>query len=118
MIFFSLSSRYTRTPHLYAASMTSIQLTLKNLGQEVLTDVKVGAKSLSPGMSMHEFASLASLEPDSTQTVTIGINFNDSTQSAKFDLVASGNNKSTDIFGIGTLAVTDVTMTRNLHDLN
>merc|ERR1712228_831122 len=34
--------------------------------------------------------SIASLEPDSAQTVTIGINFNDSTQSAKFDLVASG----------------------------
>ena len=50
----------------------------------------MGAKNLSPGMTMHEFSSLASLEPDSSQTVTIGINFNDSTQSAKFDLVASG----------------------------
>ena len=72
--------------------MTSIQLTLKNLGQEALADVKIGAKSLSLGMTMHEFASIASLEPDSAQTVTIGINFNDSTQSAKFDLVASGDN--------------------------
>lgn len=88
--FLFLTFRYTRTPHLYAASMTSIQLTLKNLGQEVLTDLKIGAKTLSPGMTMHEFSGIASLEPDSVQTVTIGINFNDSTQSARFDLVASG----------------------------
>ena len=70
--------------------MTSIQLTLKNLGQEVLTDLKIGAKTLSPGMTMHEFSGISSLEPNSVQTVTIGINFNDSTQSARFDLVASG----------------------------
>ena len=70
--------------------MTSIQLTLKNLGKEVLTDLKIGAKTLSPGMTMHEFSGISSLEPDSVQTVTIGINFNDSTQSARFDLVASG----------------------------
>jgi len=82
--------RYTRTPHLYSASMTSIQLTLKNLGQEALTDLKIGAKNLSSGMALHEFPGIASLDQGSTQTVTIGINFNDSTQTAKFDLVASG----------------------------
>ena len=82
--------RYTRKPHLYSASMTSIQLTLKNQGQDELTEVKIGAKTLAPGMTMHDFPSLASLPSGSSQTVTIGINFNDSTQSAKFDIVASG----------------------------
>ena len=70
--------------------MTSIQLSLINTGPEELTDVKIGTKSLAPGMTMHEFASIASLESYADQAVTIGINFNDSTQAAKFDLVASG----------------------------
>ncbi len=82
--------RYTRAPHLYSSSMTAIQLTINNMGQDDLSDVKIGSKSLASGMSMHEFPSIANLPSGVTQTVTIGINFNDSTQSAKFDFVANG----------------------------
>ena len=82
--------RYTRKPHLFSESMTSIQLTLNNLGQEELSDIKVGSKTLAPGMAMHDFPGLAKLGPGCSQTVNIGINFNDSTQAAKFDLVSSG----------------------------
>ena len=87
---FQVLYRYTRTPHLFSAYMTSIQLILKNLGQEDLTDVKIGAKTLSAGMALHEFPAIASLAPGSTQSVNIGVNFNDSTQAAKFDMVVSG----------------------------
>jgi AP-3 complex subunit beta len=82
--------RFTRTPHLFAASMTSVELTLNNLGQEELTEIKIGSKTLSSGMAMHEFPGIAKLAPGASQTVSIGINFNDSTQAAKFDIVSSG----------------------------
>ena len=47
--------RYTRKPHLFSASMTSIQLTLNNLGQNDLNDIKIGTKTLAPGMALHDF---------------------------------------------------------------
>ena len=83
--------RYTRKPHLFSASMTSIQLTLNNLdSQEDLTDIKIGSKTLAPGMSMHDFPGISKLNPNESRSVSIGINFNDSTQAAKFDIVSSG----------------------------
>ena len=83
--------RYTRKPHLFSASMTSIQITLNNLdSKEDLTDIKIGSKTLAPGMSMHDFPGISKLTPNESRTVSIGINFNDSTQAAKFDIVSSG----------------------------
>lgn len=70
--------------------MCSIELTLNNLGADELTDIKMGAKTLAPGMSIHEFPGLANLQPGGSANATLGVNFNDTTQAAKFDLVASG----------------------------
>ena len=64
------------------------QLVLNNLGQDDITDVKIGAKNLGQGMSLHEFPGIATLAQGASQTVSIGINFNDTTQAAKFDLVS------------------------------
>ena len=61
---------------------------LNNLGQDDFTEVKIGGKNLAPGMSVHEFPGIASLPAGASQTVSLGINFNDTTQPAKFDLVS------------------------------
>jgi len=82
--------RYTRTPHLYAKEMCNVELTLNNLGSDELTDVKVGAKRLSPGMAVHDFPAVPNILPGGNVNVSLGVNFNDTTQAAKFDLVASG----------------------------
>jgi hypothetical protein len=63
------------------------QLVLNNLGQDDMTEVKIGAKNLAPGMSLHEFPGIATLAAGASQIVSLGINFNDTTQPAKFDLV-------------------------------
>ena len=63
------------------------QLVINNLGQDDVTDVKIGAKNLGQGMSLHEFPGIATLAQGASQIVSIGINFNDTTQAAKFDLV-------------------------------
>jgi AP-3 complex subunit beta len=71
--------RYTRKPHLFSASMTSIQITLNNLdSKEDLTDIKIGSKTLAPGMSMHDFPGISKMNPNESRTVKNGINFNNS----------------------------------------
>ena len=60
---------------------------LNNLSPDDMTEVKIGAKNLAPGMSLHEFPGIATLAAGASQIVTLGINFNDTTQPAKFDLV-------------------------------
>ncbi len=82
--------RYTRSPHLYSKEMCNIELTLNNMGDEELTGIKIGAKHLAPGMSVHDFPGVANVQPGGSSNVMVGINFNDTTQAAKFDLVASG----------------------------
>ena len=85
-----ITYRFSRSKHLYSDSMTSIQLTLKNLGAEDLTEIKIGSQSLAPGMALHEFPTMASLPTGATQNATIGIDFNDSTNPASLYFVASG----------------------------
>ena len=74
--------------------MTSIQLTLKNMGPEDLTDIKISSsKNFPPEMTIHEFPAISNLPAgavSSSQNATIGIDFNDSTNVASLYLVASG----------------------------
>ncbi len=81
--------RYTRSPHLYAKEMCNVELTMNNLGDEELTGIKIGAKTLAPGLAIHDFPGIATLAPGASVNATLGVNFNDTTQAAKFDLVAS-----------------------------
>lgn len=80
--------RYTRSPDMGSASNCNIELTVSNLGAEDLGDVKVSSKALPPGVSMREFAGIATLAAGETRNADIGINFNDTTQAAKFTISA------------------------------
>jgi len=82
--------RYTRSIHLYSATMATIELTLVNTGSEELTEVKIANKNIPVGISIHEFSAIASLPVGSTKQVTLGVDYGDSTQSISFDIVASG----------------------------
>lgn len=83
----SVRYRFTRAPHLYSASMVSIELTIINGLEHDLNDVKldvpVGNKQIK------EFASIASLAAGSTVQTLIGIEFNDSTQPIYFSFAAA-----------------------------
>ncbi|XP_059089750.1 AP-3 complex subunit beta-2-like [Tigriopus californicus] len=85
-----VSYRFTRSSLLYSSCMCNVELTLSNLGDAELIDVKIGAKQMAPGMSLKEFPGIASMDPGQTAVVNVGIDFNDTTQGAKFSLVASG----------------------------
>lgn len=86
----AVAGRFTRSPHLYSPRMTSVEISFTNSSSEEIRDISVGRKKLAPGMSLHEFAGIAVLTPDTTLYGTLGVDFNDTTQPAAFDLVAGG----------------------------
>ncbi|XP_042226340.1 AP-3 complex subunit beta-2-like isoform X3 [Homarus americanus] len=93
----AVACRFTRSPHLYSPRMTSVELSFTNNGSEEIRDISVGSKKLAPGMALHEFAGIAVLSPDTTLNGTIGVDFNDTTQPAMFDLVVGGRTFSINI---------------------
>ncbi|XP_037079170.1 AP-3 complex subunit beta-2-like [Pollicipes pollicipes] len=82
--------RFTRAPHLYSAKMTSVELTFTNTTQQEMRDIRVGNKTLAPGLALHEFAPIAVLAPGGTVSSTLGVDFHDSTHPAKFDVLGYG----------------------------
>merc|ERR1711952_320589 len=73
----AVMSRFTRHPHLYAPRMVAIELTFTNCSSEEVAVIKLGSKSLSPGMSMHEFPAVSNIGPDQARTVTLGVDYKD-----------------------------------------
>lgn len=85
----SITYRYTRSPHLFSPHMVNIGLTFTNSNQQDITEIKVGKKTLPPGMLVHDFACIASLPPLCSLPGTLGIDFNDSTQPANIEILSS-----------------------------
>ncbi|XP_066600233.1 AP-3 complex subunit beta-2 [Prorops nasuta] len=78
--------RFTRSPHLVSNHFVSIEVTFFNESARPMKNIQVGKKNLPKGLSLHEFALIPTLEAGSTVSSTLGINFNDSTQSANFNI--------------------------------
>ncbi|XP_073791873.1 AP-3 complex subunit beta-1 isoform X4 [Danio rerio] len=77
--------RFTRQPCIYDSSMVSLQLTLSNSSEQPLENIHISQKS-SCAQNIHCFNAVERLEPQASVTVSIGVNFNDSTQAANFQL--------------------------------
>ncbi|XP_014213137.1 AP-3 complex subunit beta-1 [Copidosoma floridanum] len=78
--------RFTRSQHLISSAMVNIELTFSNEGTETIQNIRVGNKNLPSGMSIHDFSPIPILEPNTSVPSSIGINFNDSTQPAVFNV--------------------------------
>ncbi|KAF5270811.1 hypothetical protein FQA39_LY08328 [Lamprigera yunnana] len=85
----SISYKYNRNPHLFATTMVNIGLTFMNNTNSDITDIRLGKKVLSAGMSVHEFMVITVLGPNSSLGGTLGIDFNDSTNPANLEIVSS-----------------------------
>ncbi|XP_062559042.1 AP-3 complex subunit beta-2 [Armigeres subalbatus] len=91
-----ITYRFTRAPHLYSAKMISIELTFTNHGNMELTDVQIVKKNLQSGMSLNETPTLEILNSKQAWTGILGLDFNDSTQPANFEVKSSsGTSKIT-----------------------
>ncbi|XP_015608069.1 AP-3 complex subunit beta-1 isoform X2 [Cephus cinctus] len=78
--------RFTRSQHLVSSHMVNIELTFTNEGSETIHDIQIGKKNLPSGMCLHDFMPIPTLQPSATLSSTLGVNFNDSTQPAPFDI--------------------------------
>ncbi|KAI1905237.1 hypothetical protein AGOR_G00014050 [Albula goreensis] len=87
---------FPRQPCIYGSSMVSVQLTLTNSSDSKLEDIHIGDTS-PPGLSIHRFNSIECLEPEASITVSMGIDFNDSTQAANFQLCTKNDQFSVSI---------------------
>jgi len=79
--------RFTRHPHLYSPRMVTVELTFTNHSSEPVSVIKLGSKSLPPGMSLHEFPAVSNIGSEESRTVSLGVDYKDTTQPAKFDIV-------------------------------
>ncbi|XP_012232882.1 AP-3 complex subunit beta-1 [Linepithema humile] len=78
--------RFTRSQHLVSSSLINIELTFSNESNDVIKEIQIGSKNLQKGMLIHDFTMISSLDASATLSSTLGVNFNDSTQSANFNI--------------------------------
>ncbi|XP_007548843.1 AP-3 complex subunit beta-1 isoform X3 [Poecilia formosa] len=82
-----LSAKYhfPRQPCLYQPSMVAVQVILTNSSDHSLEEIHIGDRS--PGsLNVHCFNTVERLEPGASVSVSMGIDFSDSTQAANFQL--------------------------------
>ncbi|XP_054434489.1 AP-3 complex subunit beta-1 [Pteronotus mesoamericanus] len=77
---------FSRQPCIFGAKMVSVQITLNNTTDRKIENIHIGGKKLPIGMEVHVFNPIESLEPEGSITVSMGIDFCDSTQTASFQL--------------------------------
>uniref|UniRef100_A0A671RIZ7 AP-3 complex subunit beta n=1 Tax=Sinocyclocheilus anshuiensis TaxID=1608454 RepID=A0A671RIZ7_9TELE len=92
----SAQYRFTRQPCIYGNSMVSLQLTLSNSSDQALENIHISEKS-STGQNIHRFNAIERLEPQASVTVSMGVDFNDSTQAANFQLCTKEDELSVSI---------------------
>lgn len=78
--------RFTRSQHLVSPHLVSIELTFTNEGNKKIKDIQIGNKNLQKGMQIHDFVRISVLDINSILSSTLGVNFNDSTQPANFNI--------------------------------
>ncbi|XP_017348123.2 AP-3 complex subunit beta-1 isoform X2 [Ictalurus punctatus] len=76
---------FTRQPCIYGNHMVSLTLTLSNHSDHVLHNIHI-MEAASPSQKIHCFSPIESLELEASVTVSVGVDFNDSTQAANFQL--------------------------------
>ncbi|XP_065517133.1 AP-3 complex subunit beta-1 isoform X1 [Lathamus discolor] len=77
---------FSRQPDIFGDRMVSLQLTVTNTTDHKIENIHIKEKKLPAGMRMHEFSPIECLEPAGSITVSVGIDFCDSTQIASFQL--------------------------------
>ncbi|XP_061119141.1 AP-3 complex subunit beta-1 [Conger conger] len=101
---------FPRQPCIYSPSMVSVQVTLTNSSEHALEDIHIGDTS-PPCLNIHGFSSIDCLEPAASITVSMGIDFNDSTQAANFQLCTKNDQFSVSIQPVVGELFLPVTMT-------
>ncbi|XP_013993717.1 AP-3 complex subunit beta-1 isoform X2 [Salmo salar] len=92
----SAQYQFPRQPCLYQPTMVSVQISLTNTTDHPLEQIHIGDRSPT-GLNIHCFNTIECLEPEASVTVFMGIDFNDSTQAANFQLCTKEDHFSVSI---------------------
>ncbi|KAK6316139.1 hypothetical protein J4Q44_G00136630 [Coregonus suidteri] len=92
----SAQYQFPRQPCLYQPTMVSVQISLTNTSDHPLEQIHIGDRSPT-GLNIHCFNTIECLEPEASVTVSMGIDFNDSTQAANFQLCTKEDHFSVSI---------------------
>ncbi|XP_072848778.1 AP-3 complex subunit beta-1 isoform X2 [Pogona vitticeps] len=104
---------FSRQPCIYNDQMVSVQVTLTNTIDQIMENIHLEEKKLPTGLKVHTFNPIESLEPGKSITVTMGIDFCDSTQTASFQLCTKSDQFSVNVQPpVGELLL-PVTMSEN-----
>ena len=81
-----MTYHFARRAHITSSKMIGIDVTFQNTGDSTLNGIRTGSPQLQSGMKMGGDVNIKSLTSGSSQSVTIGIDFNDTLQPAKFEI--------------------------------
>ncbi|GIX84543.1 AP-3 complex subunit beta-1 [Caerostris extrusa] len=88
--------RFSRSPNLYSAKMTTVELILHNSSENEISGINVPNSKIG-SIEIHGLLENQTLAPNCKCTVSIGVDFNESTQPAKFELKTKENSYSVTI---------------------
>ncbi|XP_072403566.1 AP-3 complex subunit beta-1 [Chiloscyllium punctatum] len=77
---------FSRQQCIYNSKMVSVQIILTNNSDKEIRNIRIGERKLASGMRIHDFYEIDCLEPGTSKTASMGIDFCDSTQAANFVL--------------------------------
>ncbi|XP_063309667.1 AP-3 complex subunit beta-1 isoform X2 [Pelobates fuscus] len=77
---------FPRQPCIFGNQMVSVQVTFTNTSDKKIEAIHIEEKKIPAGLKIHTFNPIDSLEPEGSITVSMGIDFCDSTQTASFQL--------------------------------
>ncbi|XP_060691798.1 AP-3 complex subunit beta-1 isoform X2 [Hemiscyllium ocellatum] len=77
---------FSRQQCIYNSKMVSVQIILTNNSDKEIRNIRIGERKLASGMRIHDFYEIECLEPGTSKTASMGIDFCDSTQAANFVL--------------------------------
>ncbi|CAI7996336.1 AP-3 complex subunit beta-2 [Geodia barretti] len=87
----AVTYHFCRRSHITSSKMVAIDVTFQNCGDSTLSGIRTGSPQLQSGMRMSSDVNIKALTAGTSQTVTVGIDFNDTLQPAKFEIsVAPG----------------------------
>eukprot|EP00079_Xenopus_tropicalis_P028114 XP_012822822.2 PREDICTED: AP-3 complex subunit beta-1 isoform X2 [Xenopus tropicalis] len=88
---------FPRQQCIFGAQMVTVQITFNNTTDKRIEDIHIEEKKMAAGVKMHAFNQIDYLEPEGSITVSMGIDFCDSTQTASFQLCTKENQFSVGI---------------------
>ena len=77
---------FSRRPHLISSKMISLNVNFQNTSGSMLSGIAISNPQLQAGMKMSADVSIRSLPPGDSHSASVGINFNDTLQPAKFEI--------------------------------